>query len=164
MAGARARAFDLLARRAWTEHELSARLRRHGASEALARAVVADLVARGYVDDAEFARAWAQARARGRKIGRVRLQRELAAKGVAPALIAEGVEAAFAEVGEGERAREAGRRRLATLVTTGDAARAPARLRDFLLRRGYPAAVVRDIVRELTGAPDEPAAGEDGAP
>jgi regulatory protein len=159
---ARRRALDLLARHAWTERDLTARLRRHGAPDMVARAVVADLVARGYVDDAEFARAWAESRARGRKIGRMRLGRELAAKGVAPGLIAAALEAAFVEVGERERAREAATRRLGAL-SRQSAERAPSRLRDFLLRRGYPATVVRDTVRELTGAVDEPAPAEDGS-
>jgi regulatory protein len=156
----RARASDLLARRAWTEQDLIARLRRHGASDVVARLVVADMVARGYVNDAEFARAWAEARARGRKIGPVRLRRELATKGVAPALIGAAVAAAFGEIGERERAREVGTRRLATLRAARHPERVPARLREFLLRRGYPVAVVRDIVRELTGAPDEVASAE----
>lgn len=155
---ARARAFDLLTRRAWTEHELTARLRRHGAGEAVARAVVADLVARGYVDDAEFARAWAAARARGRQIGRVRLGRELASRGVAPALAAVAIEAAFADVGERNLARAAAARRFARLARAGPE-RAAGRLRDFLLRRGYPAAVVDDTVRELTDPTLAPEAG-----
>jgi regulatory protein len=124
--------------------------------------VVADLVARGYVNDAEFARAWAEARARGRKIGRVRLHRELAAMGVAPALITAALEGAFGEVSERERAREAATRRLAALARRSPE-RAAARLRDFLLRRGYAAAVVRDTVRELTAVVDEPGPGEDGS-
>jgi len=60
---------------------------------------VADLTDRGYVDDQAFARWWAEARARGRRVGQ--------------------------------------------------AARAPARLADYLLRRGYPAATVRHAVRVL---------------
>jgi regulatory protein len=161
-ATARVRAFDLLARHAWTERDLTARLVRQGAPGPIARAVVADLVARGYVDDAAFARAWAETRARGRKIGRARLGRELAAKGVAPPLIAAALEAAFGEVGEGVRGREAAARRLGAL-SRRSAGRAPSRLRDFLLRRGYPATVVRDIVRELTGTLDEPGPDEDGS-
>ena len=120
-------------------------------------------MARGYVDDAAFARAWAETRARGRKIGRRGSRRELAAKGVAPALIAAALDAAFGEVGERVRAREAAARRLGALSRRECAPRAPSRLRDFLLRRGYPAMVVRDVVRELTGALDEPGPAEDGS-
>jgi SOS response regulatory protein OraA/RecX len=50
------------------------------------------------------------------------------------------------------RALEAARRRLPALVK-----RAPARLRDYLLRRGYPAGVVTRVVRTLCAlSHDEP--------
>jgi SOS response regulatory protein OraA/RecX len=65
-------------------------------------------------------------------------------------------------VSERERAREAATRRLAALARRSPE-RAAARLRDFLLRRGYAAAVVRDTVRELTAAVDEPGPGEDSS-
>jgi SOS response regulatory protein OraA/RecX len=51
-------------------------------------------------------------------------------------------------VGESARALEAGRRRLPALLR-GQPARAPARLADYLLRRGYPTATVRHAVRVL---------------
>ena len=63
-------------------------------------------------------------------------------------------------MGERERAREAAARRLVALARRSPE-RAPARLRDFLIRRGYPPAVVRDTVRELTGAADLPAPARD---
>jgi SOS response regulatory protein OraA/RecX len=146
----RAAALALVARKSWTEQELTSRLRRRGAPASVARAVVADLVTRGSVNDAEFARAWAHARARVRGIGQVRLGRELAARGVAPELARVAIEAAFGEVSERERAGEIGRRRLSGL-RGGKVDRVPARLRDYLLRRGFPASLVADVVRELTG-------------
>src|SRR5215471_10135995 len=85
---ARATALDLLSRKSWTARDLKARLRRRGAPDAVAEAVVGELVARGYVDDADFARTWADVRTRIRKIGPLRLKMELAARGVAPALAA----------------------------------------------------------------------------
>ncbi len=73
---------DLLSRRAWTRADLAARLRRRGAPADVATEVVDDLVARGYVDDAAFARHWVTARAaRGYGAGRLRL--ELRARGIA---------------------------------------------------------------------------------
>ncbi len=80
---ARVIALDLLSRKAWTRRELRQRLRRRGAPDVVADAVVADLEGRGYVDDRAFARTWAESRARSRSVGSRRLVEELAAKGVA---------------------------------------------------------------------------------
>ena len=79
---ARLAAFDLLARKSWSGRELTRRLRRRGAPAEIAQAVVADLTTRGYVDDQAFARWWAEARARGRRVGSRRLRQELLAKGI----------------------------------------------------------------------------------
>jgi len=151
--GARVAAFDLLARRAWSARDLRARLVRRGASAELAREVVAELEGKGYVDDQAFARWWAEARARGRRVGSVRLTQELRAKGITPALVAAAVESAFAEVPETERALEAARRRLPALLRVRPD-RAATRLRDYLLRRGYPAGAVRAAVRAALGPQD----------
>src|SRR6185369_269370 len=48
---ARRAAIDLLARKAWSRRELTRRLQRRGAPADVAGEVVADLAARGYVDD-----------------------------------------------------------------------------------------------------------------
>src|SRR4029079_17937311 len=96
--------------------ELTRRLRRRGAAPEIAQAVVADLTARGYVDDQAFARWWAEARARGRRVGSRRLRQELAAKGIPREMAEAAIAAAFEEVGEAERALQAGRRRLPGLL------------------------------------------------
>src|SRR5215831_9888688 len=67
--GAKLAAFDLLARRAFSTRELTRRLGRRGAPPEIARAVVLELEARGYLNDEAFARWWAQSRSAGRRIG-----------------------------------------------------------------------------------------------
>ena len=151
---ARVAAFDLLARKGWSQRDLAARLRRRGAPAEIAAEVVADLQSKGYLDDAAFARWWAEARARGRRVGSMRLGQELRARGIPRELAAAAIDSAFEEVSERERALEAGRRRLAAL-RRGPEERRPARLRDYLLRRGYPAGTVRAVVAELLGAVEE---------
>ena len=160
---ARLAAFDLLARKSWSGRELTRRLRRRGAPPEIAQAVVADLTGRGYVDDQAFARWWAEARARGRRIGSRRLRQELAAKGIPREMAEAAITAAFEDVGESDRALQAGRRRLPALLR-GQPARVPARLADYLLRRGYPAAAVRHAVRVLLAerGADLPGIEEDG--
>ena len=142
---ARLVAAELLSRRAWTEGELTRRLVRRGATADVAAAVVDDLRGRGYVDDATFARHFVETRA-ARGYGPARIAADLRARGVAAALIS----AALADVDAGaqlERARAIARRRLPALRRVA-AERAAGRLRDHLLRRGFPAAVVLRVVRE----------------
>jgi regulatory protein len=127
-------------------------LRRRGAPPEVADDVVADLVARGYVDDAGYARHWVTTRA-ARGYGATRLRAELRARGVAPSVI----DAALGSLDRDaslERAREAARRRL-TALRRGRAERLAARLRDYLLRRGFSGAIVMRVVREVAGADPE---------
>jgi regulatory protein len=147
-ARARAVAFDLLSRKAWTRRELRERLCRRGAPAAVAEAVVADLEARGYVNDRAFAEAWAESRARGRGYGPRRLQAALTAKGVARPLVDEAVRQAFAETDEETRARAAAARRLRG-VAGGGVEPAARRLSAYLLRRGFAGGIVRRVVRDM---------------
>jgi len=127
------------------------RLRRRGAPAPVAAEVLADLTARGHLDDAAFARHWVATRS-ARGYGPARLRAELRARGVAGSL----VDAALAAQGDDEleRARAVARRRLPALQRA-DRTRAAARLRDHLVRRGYSAAVVARVVRESVGLPLE---------
>jgi regulatory protein len=141
----RVAAGDLLARRAWTESELTRRLVRRGAPPDVAAAVVADLAGRGYVDDAAFARHFVETRA-ARGYGAARLAADLRARGVPPAVVA----AALGTLDAGaqlDRARAIAARRLPALRRVTPE-RAAGRLRDHLLRRGFAAGVVARVVRE----------------
>lgn len=113
--------------------------------------MVAELEARGYIDDRALAQQWADSRAGGRHLGSLRLRAELKRKGVAPDLADTAIRRAFSGIGEEERALEAGQRRLPAL-RRGDARRAPVKLRDYLLRRGYSPEVVGHVVRRLLNA------------
>lgn len=141
-------AYDLLSRKPWSRRELTARLRRRGAPPAVAEEAVATLEAQGYVDDRAFARQWAEGRASRRHLGSLRLRDELQRKGVPRQEADMAVRQAFAETGEEERALAAARRRLPALQRK-NADRAALRLRDYLLRRGYPGDVVRRVLRRL---------------
>ena len=149
---ARLVAAELLSRRAWTRAELARRLTRRGAPAPVVAEVVADLVARGYLDDAAFARRGVEARS-SRGYGPARLRAELRARGVEPDVI----EAALASPSAADPlgpARDLARRRLPAL-RRGRPERLAARLRDVLLRRGFAPETVERVVREVAG----PAAG-----
>jgi regulatory protein len=149
-------ALDLLSRKPWTRRDLAARLRRRGAPPDVADAVVAELEVRGYVDDRAFAAGWAESRARSRSFGRQRLQDELRARGVARPLVEAALVYAFEETSELARAQAVGAHRLAMLRRRAPD-QAPRRLHDYLRRRGYPADVVRQVLRTLCrdGAAEE---------
>ena len=141
-------AYDLLSRKPWSRRELAARLRRRGAPPEVVEDVVAALEVQGYVDDAAFARQWADGRASRRHLGSLRLRDELLRKGVSRRHADAALRQAFAETGEEERALEVARRRLPALRRQ-NADRAAPKLRDHLLRRGYPPDVVRRVLRSL---------------
>jgi len=118
----------------------------------VARQVLAELEAQGYVDDQTFARQWAGARAARQRLGSRRITEELRLKGIARSLAEVAVREAFAETPEEARALEAGRRRLPALSRRSPT-RAPAKLHDYLLRRGFAAEVARSVVRQLCKVP-----------
>jgi regulatory protein len=107
--------------------------------------VADDLVGRGYVDDAAFARHWVTTRA-ARGYGAARLRAELRARGVAMAHI-DAALTALDRGGQLDEARRLARRRLPALARVAPD-KAAARLRDHLLRRGFPGGVVAQVVRE----------------
>lgn len=127
------------------------RLVRRGAPPPVASAVVADLLSRGDLDDAAFARHWAETRS-ARGYGAARLRAELRARGVAAALIDDALAAVRPEVAL-DRAREVARRRLPALRARPE--RAAARLGAHLLRRGFSATVVARVLRETLGPAHE---------
>ncbi len=145
------RAMNLLAVRARSARELRLRLARTGALKGDLAWVSDRLEKYGYLDDAVFARQFAESRfARG--ISRRRVGDELFRRGVAPSVAAAAIEAAVedVEVDEYGGALAAAKKRLATLASV-DLLTRRRRLYAFLARRGYQADVVGRVVREVTG-------------
>ena len=141
-------AYDLLSRKAWARQELFVRLRRRGAPAPVAEDVLKELEGKGYVNDQAFAIAWSETRATQRHLGGRRLRQELTKKGVAPSAIEAAIERAFGPSGEAAEAMTAATRVWPRLLRRG-AEKAPRRLRDYLLRRGFPAELVDALVRQL---------------
>jgi regulatory protein len=143
---ARANALLLLSSRPRSRRELTERLKRKGYPLELVDRVIDDLQAKGYVDDAAFARYWVENRQANQPRGRQALVAELRAKGVATDLIGEVV----APVGdqEEETALVLARRRVRSLAGLDDA-RFRQRLTAFLQRKGYAYETVRVVVQTL---------------
>jgi regulatory protein len=128
-----------------TAVELLRYLERYGPAEA-AQAVVERLRAQGYVDDEGLARRWVDRGVEERGMGERRLRGELLARGV-PREVAQR-EAARAREGE-----EAAARAFAFIWWERNAAvPLPTRLKRLtaaLVRRGYAAAVIVGVLRQL---------------
>ena len=160
-------AVRFLGARPRTRWELERRLRRASAEDAVIEATLERLADLGYVDDAAFARWWAEQRDRHAPRGRRLLEAELRRSGVPREVIEaqreehDQPQRAPEDVGlpgtEAERAREALDRHLRGRPMPTDA-KALQRIGMFLVRRGFDPETVRSTIR--AAGSDEP--DEDG--
>jgi regulatory protein len=105
------------------------------------------LTASRYLDDAEYARAWARARAHRRSLGPARLAKELRARGIPEREIRGALHEVFAEREAREVAEAAAVRKLATLTGLAPAV-ARRRLAGHLSRRGFADGIILDVCRK----------------
>ncbi len=141
---AREAALRLLRYRLRSRLELVSRLRRRRFRPATIEAVVADLTARGMVDDARFAQVWAEHRALANN-GPQRVRAELRGKGVASSVIDEAVRSVFAgqEAELAAALAERARRRLRNLPVDVRLRR----LAGLLRRHGFSGSVITPLLR-----------------
>lgn len=132
----------LLARRDRSEQEMRARLAAAGQSEATITATIRRLRQRRYLDDQRFALATAEQAVR-RGYGSDYLRARLQQYGIADGLVAEVVESAYGH--ESALARTLFERRF---PVTPHRPSERAKAARFLLRRGFPEAVVFAILGE----------------
>lgn len=117
--------------------------------EAIAAAVIR-LTERGYLDDAAFAKWYAENRAEFRPRGPSMLRQELRRKGVATDTVDEALATQAAEVDINAQALTIARKRAEMLVRGGyDTATITRRVQGLLARRGYGYDSVRSVLRAL---------------
>jgi regulatory protein len=144
-------AIRLLARRARSTNDLRARLRRQHFPPQAIENTVAELSHSGLLDDADFARAFLQARLRGSPKGRSALYAELRARGVD----ADTAETALRAIYDEEPARnldlDLARRAAARFVRkpNEEPRRARQRLHNFLARRRFTPESIHRVIDEL---------------
>jgi regulatory protein len=137
---------DQLTGQARSRAELAGKLAGKGVPDDLAGRLLDRFEEVGLVDDEAFARAWVQSRQPGKGLARRALAQELRRKGVDD----EVAKVALDEVDpddEVESARALVRRRLRTVARL-DRDTAVRRLTSMLARKGYPAGVCFQVVRE----------------
>lgn len=128
-------------------------LRRKLAAKEFDRETIATTIERltreKWIDDARFAGAFVRTRMQ-KRIGHMRIRRELIAAGVADDIIDDAIRGNVDETGEREHALASGRKRLTVLQRRGADVRN--KLTAYLLKQGYDGALVREVVRELLGS------------
>ena len=141
---------DQLTGQARTRAELAAKLAAKHVPADVAERLLDRFEEVGLVDDAAFAREWAQSRQAGRGLARRALGAELRRKGVDPETVAEALEQVSGDT-ERATAQALVRRKLRSLRNVDDAAKVR-RLVALLARKGYPAGTAYEVVREELAA------------
>jgi regulatory protein len=132
-----------------TRAQLATALRKRRIPDDVADAVLSRFAEVGLIDDAAFARAWVDTRHHGRGLARRALSAELRQRGVA----ADEVRTAVGSLGPQDEAAIARR----VVATRGRPL--PARVRHLvgvLARKGYPAGLAYQVVREALEQENEP--------
>lgn len=137
-------AYRYLGYRPRSEAELRDRLRRRGFLAEHIDAAVAKLRERGLLDDAAFARFWAENRATFKPRSRSLTRRELRQKGVPEDVVREAVN----EIDEAESAYRAAATK-ASRLTALEYPELRQRLGDFLRRRGFTYSVIDQTIRRV---------------
>ncbi|MFQ5568385.1 MAG: RecX family transcriptional regulator [Rhodothermales bacterium] len=148
-------ALDYLGYRARTEQEVRRKLVRSGFGESMAEQTVARLRDLGYLDDASYARTYAEARFRNRRYGPQRLRNDLLRRGVARSVIDTTLDALFNQEDMLEAARVHAEKRWLRLATEGDPFKRRKKLSEYLLRRGFSYDTIRRVVEELERREDK---------
>ncbi len=130
--------------------ELKRKLRAKGFSHEAIDPTVERLMREKWLDDERFAGAYVRTRLQ-RRIGKLRIRRELIRAGVPDDLIAQAVGENVDPENEHARALAAAERRLPALMRRYEPQMARNKLAVYLLNQGYDAALVREVIKEMRG-------------
>jgi regulatory protein len=137
-----------LARRDHSEQELRRALAAKGHDEEAVERVVARLRRERALDDRRFAEAFARARLTRHGLGRQRIRQDLRRRGIARPTAEAGLQEALGDVPEAQ-VLDGLARRYWSRHTRDVPARRVRKLWAFLVRRGFPAALVQERLRAL---------------
>ncbi len=145
---ARKSALRYLGYRDRSVHEMRNYLEGKGYSAPVVDGTVEYLASLGYLNDARFARTFAQYRIECKKMGRFRLRHELVNRGIAESLADSVLDEVFADISELDLARDCAEKKLRAWeglpIQT-----VKRRLAGFLGRKGFNAETVYRTVNEL---------------
>jgi regulatory protein len=147
-------ALNLLSRRALSSTECRDRLLARQHPEDSVDQAIARLVENGSLDDKRLAHAHARTAVEIKGRGRLRVVRELLARGVDKEIAAEAVAEVFGEKDERALVARALQKKLRMRTRPKDAAE-HARLYQYLMRQGFTPAVVVESLRRLRRSTDD---------
>jgi regulatory protein len=154
-----ASALRALARRAHSIDEMRRYLGRRAEGPAQVSAVIARLCQEHYLDDARYAVEYARHHATARRQGRLRILRELRARGVSDGDIEAALVSVFAETDETALLRARLRRRLAQSPGALDERKTRSLYRS-LIRAGFSSDIIRGELRQSRAAIPDPSDSE----
>jgi regulatory protein len=145
-----------LARRSLTQIELRARLKPRAARPADVENVLQRLAEIGYLDDARLAESYSRFRRDYEGLGKQRVLRDLARRGVDPAVAEQAVAGAYAGTDELELIRDHLRRKLGSCYgeTRVDDPKRLTSLYRSLIRAGFPSAKIVIALQEISSNSD----------
>ena len=127
--------------------ELKRKLRAKGFSREDIEPAIEGLVLEKWLDDERYAGAYVRTRLQ-KRIGKLRIRRELIAAGVADEIIARAVGENIDSEDERARALASAQKRLPILTRRYGPDVARNKLAAYLLKQGYDSALVREIIKE----------------
>ena len=138
-----------LMRRAHSVGDMKKKLERRSENKLLVQVVMARLKENGQIDDARYAKQFAQQRTEGRKQGKFRVARDLRARGVPDRHITAALEEAAKETDEGAMVRQRIERKLRSYRGEIDEKKMASIYRS-LLQAGFPADIIRRELKSVT--------------
>lgn len=151
---AREIALNFLSYRPRSEKEISEKLKKKGFNPENIEEVICDLKRVNLLDDHEFACQWIKDRLKNRPRGLALLKQELIKKGIEKEIIKKALDECYPEDGEVKLASELIKKRERRYRDL-DKKLARKRMSDFLLRRGFPYVVVKEVLEGFMGLSEE---------
>lgn len=151
MGDAREVALNYVSYKPRTKAEVRRRLGRGDFRSIVIEDVVYELSRQGHLDDAAYARMFAEERFSSKGYGPFRVRQDLRKRGVPEEMIEQAIDEVFDAGSVRSEALRLAEKRWPRLAYEDDARKRAKKLFDFLARRGYPFDVAREVVDQVTG-------------
>jgi regulatory protein len=138
----------LLKFRARSEKEIYTRLKKKKFKEVVIKETLAFLKDKGFIDDKIFAKTWIESRLK-KSLGLARLRQELGLKGIDKKIIDKAISQVGKTYSEEDTVAEIAEKRLRRLSNLEPSVK-KRRVYAYLLRRGFSAEVVEEVVSQLS--------------